>query len=140
PALYQAWAKEHGLLEDARRPAQRHARIAAMGAGAGAAAASAEAALVTRPRAIASNCTLDIRNPPPGAIYLIDPTLRAEFQTLPLQAVCAQQERIEWRIDGGLVGPSTGSDAFDWPLAAGQHRVAARDARGRTAETTILVK
>jgi penicillin-binding protein 1C len=123
PAEYQSWAKDHGLLQERREPALT----------------LAAETMPTRPRAT-SNCTLDIRNPPPGAIYLVDPTLRREFQTLPLQATCAQQQRIEWHIDGTLIGITTGSDPLQWPLAIGDHRVTARDARGRIAETTILVK
>jgi penicillin-binding protein 1C len=132
PPQYQSWAKDRGLLEERTlaAPAPAPASI------------TMEPAAFARPRATASssNCALDIRNPPPGAIYLIDPTLRRDFQTLPLQASCAQQERVEWRIDGEPIGTTTGSDRLAWPLAVGEHRITARDGRGRTAETTMLVK
>jgi penicillin-binding protein 1C len=138
PAQYQAWAKERGLLEE-RTLAPTLLSIRANAN----ATANATAASIARPRpqpSTAANCALDVRNPPPGAIYLIDPTLRRDFQTLPLQATCAQQERVEWRIDGEVIGTTTGSDRLPWPLAVGDHRITARDGRGRTAETTILVK
>jgi penicillin-binding protein 1C len=157
PAQYQSWAKDRGLLDEG---SPRHAVMAVKAAsvsrvpdgangasatneanGANGAAANADhTATVSVAPSLTSNCALDIRNPPPGAIYLIDPTLRRAFQTLPLQATCAQQQRVEWRIDGAIVGTTTGSDPLHWPLAPGDHRVTARDARGRVAETTILVK
>lgn len=81
-----------------------------------------------------------IASPPDGATYLIDPTLRREFQTLPLRAVAAGARRIEWRVDGRIVG-ATGADAtVEWPLAPGTHRVAAVDERGRTASATVTVR
>jgi penicillin-binding protein 1C len=150
PAQYQSWAKERGLLDDgSHRRALVSLKAASLSQaadrtdtdGASDAADAAAAAAAPRPaRTSAANCPLDIRNPPPGAIYLLDPTLRRAFQTLPLQATCAQQQRVEWRIDGAIVGTTTGSDALQWPLAVGDHRITARDARGRVAETTILVK
>jgi len=82
-----------------------------------------------------------ITNPPAGAIYLIDPTLRAEFQTLPLRARAVEPRvYVEWAIDERVVGTAPADAALEWPLAPGRHRVRARDASGRTAETEILVK
>jgi penicillin-binding protein 1C len=132
PAQYQSWAKGRGLLDDHDRKRDRD--------GSGPVRLDTPSPTLGRTTRAASNCALDIRNPPPGAIYLIDPTLRRDFQTLPLQATCAQNQRIEWRMDGDMIGASTGSDALKWPLAPGHHRITARDTRGRVAETTILVK
>jgi penicillin-binding protein 1C len=78
-----------------------------------------------------------IANPADGSTYLIDPTLRREFQTLSLKAV-AGSGPIEWKVDGRLLGRS--SDPVEWALAPGVHRITARDARGRTAEVTITVR
>ena len=47
---------------------------------------------------------LEIVNPPAGATYLIDPTLRREFQTLPLRVVAASPGTIEWQVAGRVVG------------------------------------
>ncbi|HEY7450600.1 MAG TPA: hypothetical protein VH702_20750 [Vicinamibacterales bacterium] len=38
------------------------------------------------------------------------------------------------------VGSAEADQAYRWPLVPGRHRIVARDARGRLAETTILVK
>jgi hypothetical protein len=79
-------------------------------------------------------------SPPDGAVYLIDPTLRREFQTIPLRAAVADASDIEWRIDGRSVGRGAAGAAVDWPLAAGAHVVTARDPQGREAGVAIVVK
>jgi penicillin-binding protein 1C len=84
--------------------------------------------------------TFSIVSPPDGATYLIDPTLRREFQTLPLQAVSARGGPIEWHVDGTLAGRSAAHDPVRWPLTPGRHVISARDGRGRTAEARIVVK
>lgn len=81
-----------------------------------------------------------IANPPSGAIYLIDPTLRRQFQTLPFRSTGAGGGRVDWSVDGRPVGNARADAALMWPLAIGAHRVAARDAHGRTAEVDIVVK
>jgi penicillin-binding protein 1C len=72
-----------------------------------------------------------IANPPNGATYLIDPTLRREFQTLRLRADSAT--RVAWRINGRQVGD-------EWPLERGQHVIEARDASGKRDAVKIFVK
>jgi len=90
----------------------------------------------------ASSATESLRvlNPPDGATYLIDPTLRREFQTLPLRAAAAQQATIEWQVDGRPVGRAAGDASVAWPLSAGRHVVSARDSDGRQADAAIVVK
>jgi membrane carboxypeptidase/penicillin-binding protein PbpC len=83
--------------------------------------------------------TFAIVSPPSGATYLIDPTLRREFQTVPLRAVAAHG-RIEWTVAGRAVGAAAEGQAIEWALVPGQHRIVARDADGRTAEATITVR
>lgn len=83
---------------------------------------------------------LAIVNPPEGATYLIDPTLRREFQALPLRVIADRPGRIEWSVDGQTVGQSSADSAFLWPLTRGSHRLAARDEHGRRAETTVVVR
>jgi len=90
----------------------------------------------TQPRATLASSTvhhraLEIANPADGATYLIDPTLRLEFQTLRLRAISAT--RVTWQIDGRPVAP-------EWPLARGTHTVTATDAAGRTESVRIFVK
>jgi penicillin-binding protein 1C len=81
-----------------------------------------------------------IANPADGATYMIDPTLRREFQTLPLRAVSDTGGEIAWTINGRPAGMSLPGRALEWPLAVGRHRIAARDPRGRMAEATITVR
>ncbi|HYH10175.1 MAG TPA: penicillin-binding protein 1C [Thermoanaerobaculia bacterium] len=72
-----------------------------------------------------------IANPPNGATYLIDPTLRREFQTLRLRADSAN--KVAWRVNGRAV-------ADEWPLQRGQHVIEARDPSGKRDEVKIFVK
>jgi penicillin-binding protein 1C len=74
---------------------------------------------------------LHITSPPNGATYLIDPTLRMSFQSLPLRAT---DPHASFRIDGRAVASRS------WPLAPGRHVVRAEDGRGRGDEVTIFVK
>lgn len=84
---------------------------------------------------------LRIQNPPAGAVYLRDPTLRAAYQTLPLRAVAAGGRRpLRWQIDGRTVGRRASDEPLHWPLASGKHTVRVTDDRGFTDETAILVK
>jgi penicillin-binding protein 1C len=72
---------------------------------------------------------LKISNPPDGATYLIDPTLRAEFQTLELSAT----RPVKWFL---------GSEAISqgWPLRPGRHTITAVDDGGNRASVRIYVK
>jgi penicillin-binding protein 1C len=84
---------------------------------------------------------LAIQNPPAGAIYLIDPTLRRSHQTLALRASADPTAgRITWAIDGTVLGTADADRPLLWPLAPGEHRISAADTQGRRAETTVLVK
>jgi penicillin-binding protein 1C len=81
-----------------------------------------------------------IVSPPDGATYLIDPTLRREFQTLPLRAVTSAGGRVEWSVAGRVIGSADANRALDWALVPGAHVIVARDQSGRTAEATVVVK
>ena len=83
---------------------------------------------------------LRVVSPPDGATFLIDPTLRREFQTVSLRVTGAEREPIEWRVDEAVVGTSVDGAAIDWPLATGRHVVSARTQRGGTARAAIFVK
>jgi membrane carboxypeptidase/penicillin-binding protein PbpC len=78
-------------------------------------------------------------NPPPGATYLRDPTLRAEYQTLPLRAE-ATAAPLTWEVNGRTVGTTSPERALPWTLVAGAHVIRVTDGRGRQAEASILVK
>ena len=81
-----------------------------------------------------------IANPPSGAIYSVDPTLRQEFQALPLRAVTARPTTITWLVDGDAVGTVSSERTLSWPLAIGAHHIEARDTEGRRARTSVMVK
>jgi penicillin-binding protein 1C len=126
PLEFRQWAQIHGLLPlPSRPPAPAVSVLSDPAAKKGAAA---------KPQA------LEIVNPPPGATYLIDPTLRREFQTLALRVVAPVPGRIEWRINGESIGSVPSDDPLTWPLRPGKHRITAQDARGRVAETSITVR
>lgn len=124
PEPYRAWAAANGRLQDEEGPSDRRPRPALTLA-------------AQKSRADAPS-TFGIVSPADGATYLIDPTLRAEFQRLPLRAIGARG-RVEWRIDGRPLGERA-SHSPEWPLARGTHEITARDASGRDAVVTVTVK
>jgi membrane carboxypeptidase/penicillin-binding protein PbpC len=83
---------------------------------------------------------LQIVNPPSGATYFIDPTLRREFQTLSLRVLTAAPGTIEWHVDDRALGSSSSETGLSWPLVPGTHRITARDGHGRVAESSVVVK
>src|ERR1043166_7311866 len=64
---------------------------------------------------------LKVTNPPDGATYLIDPTLRKPFQTLRLRAV--SDTRVAWRVDQDNVGVAERDTFLEWPLVPGSHTI-----------------
>jgi membrane carboxypeptidase/penicillin-binding protein PbpC len=84
---------------------------------------------------------LSIQNPPEGATYLIDPTLRAQYQTIAFRAAADRSAgTISWTVDGRSIGTSDPDKPLRWPLTPGTHTVVAADIRGRRDEVTIVVK
>ena len=81
-----------------------------------------------------------ITSPADGSTFLIDPTLRREFQTLPLRAATSSGLEVRWEIDGHPYQSSGAARALSWPLAPGRHSFVARDQSGRTATSTIVVR
>jgi len=71
-----------------------------------------------------------ITNPPDGATYLIDPTLRREFQALRLRASAPQ---VSWRVDGKRV-------EHEWPLRVGRHTITAVAENGKRDEVVVVVR
>jgi penicillin-binding protein 1C len=129
PAEYRHWARQQGLAD---------------------AAASVSIAAPARVREVAAlargatsehrNAALTIVSPPPDSTYLIDPTLRRDFQTLALRAVSEADGPIEWTVSGHPVASTDEGDAYEWPLVPGRHHIVARDRRGHTAETFVTVR
>jgi penicillin-binding protein 1C len=95
-------------------------------------------ATLSRPRQPLAT-SLEIVSPPDGSTYLIDPTLRREFQTLSLKAV-SRSGPVEWTVNGRAVHSAGPDGPFEWPLTPGRHRIGARDAAGRGDEVTITVR
>jgi penicillin-binding protein 1C len=83
---------------------------------------------------------LSIVAPLAGATYMIDPTLRPEFQTLPLRATGGSAGELRWFVDGLAVGTAAPGGTVRWPLERGRHAIAVRDASGREASTRIEVR
>ncbi|MSO50131.1 MAG: hypothetical protein EXQ49_09585 [Acidobacteria bacterium] len=98
-----------------------------------------EMTVAIAPQRRAAAGALAIHHPPAGATYLIDPTLRPDFQALPLRARGATG-RVEWFVNDTPVGVSLGEAPLAWPLARGSHTIQARDTNGRSASTRIIVK
>jgi penicillin-binding protein 1C len=77
----------------------------------------------------AEPAVLQVLNPPNGATYLIDPTLRREFQALRLRASAP----VTWTVDGRHTQE-------EWPLRGGKHTITAVDGQGRRNSVTITVR
>jgi penicillin-binding protein 1C len=83
---------------------------------------------------------LRISNPPEGATYLIDPTLRREFQTLALRAVASIAGPVEWKVDGRPLGTGSSEREVAWTLTPGRHTFSVTDREGRTATSSVTVR
>ena len=128
PAAFRQWARTEGLLRDVA-PVRPIAVVRAVAA----------APATDAPTDARASGSLRIVAPLADAVYLFDPTLRAEFQSLPLRARGASGS-IEWFVDGISVGAANAEDALRWPLARGAHAIEVRDGKGRSAKTVILVR
>ncbi len=117
PDVYRAWANANGLL--AREPA-----IAA--------------APAVRTRGIDRQHAVRVINPPDGATYLIDPTLRMRYQTLRLRAISAGE--VAWNVDRLAIGRAKRDGVVEWPLAPGKHTITAVDEQGNRSSVRIYVK
>ena len=132
PDRYRGWADAAGLRSPLERRAE--ARVAA----------TLRSGRVDRPAAAApathASHGLHVTNPAEGTVFLIDPTLRAEFQALPLRASGATGERVTWSINGRAIGSASADGSLPWPLERGRHVALVRDGRGRTAEVSLVVR
>jgi penicillin-binding protein 1C len=82
-----------------------------------------------------------IENPPDGATYWIDPTLRPEFQALEFRALTMDSATpVAWRLDGLSLGERPADRPLRWPLKPGRHRLTASDPVGHRAEVGFTVK
>lgn len=111
PAEYRAWARENAPMQTASA-APAPSRGASQG--------------------------VEISSPPDGATYLIDPTLRREFQTLRLSA--AADRPVTWRVGSQRIGTAAPGERVEWPLEPGRHVVTATDSAGHRDSVTITVR
>ena len=88
PERYRAWAEANGL----RSPMERR--------GGGAAGPSHATATAGEPRASARGGGLHVAHPADGTVFLIDPTLRPEFQAVPFRAGGAGGGEVSWTVNG----------------------------------------
>ena len=114
PAEYQQWARHTVVATRGVRPAH--------------------------PSQKAPQETFRIASPAHGSTYLIDPTLRREFQSVSLRVVSPTPGAVEWSIDGRPVARTTAEPAASWSLVPGTHTFLARDEYGRSATATIVVR
>jgi penicillin-binding protein 1C len=130
PPEYRQWAQANGLRSRGAPPTLSPID-----------AAQLELRPTDITRRTENRARLTIQNPPDGAIYLIDPTLRANFQTLALRASADRGAgRIEWLVNGQKIGTVDPDKSMQWPLTPGAHRIVAADTRGRMAVANIVVR
>jgi len=128
PAAYRQWASEHAPSTSGVNAAASPEHLAAV---------HQTAHDFRRQEPL----RLSIANPPAGAVYLIDPTLRSQYQTLSLRATAdGRAGTLEWTIDGHRIGASQSDEPLQWSMVAGEHQVTVRDALGRIDEVSIRVK
>lgn len=128
PEVYQDWTRQQGI---AVSPA-----LASVPPVLAASAASPDAP----PRATTTATTvLSIVRPVTGAVFMIDPTLRPEFQMLSLSAQ-GGDGRLFWFVDEEPIATAESDRVVRWPLARGRHEIKVRDTNGQTARTRIEVR
>lgn len=82
---------------------------------------------------------LTIVRPIPGAVFMLDPTLRPEFQALTF-AARGGRAPLRWTVNGRALPADDRGEPKRWPLARGRHDVVVRDATGATATARIEVR
>jgi membrane carboxypeptidase/penicillin-binding protein PbpC len=82
----------------------------------------------------------EVVSPSAGATYSIDPTLRREYQAVPLRAVTPQPTMLTWYVDGQRIGTTSSERSMSWALVVGHHDVEVRDPAGRAARASLLVR
>jgi len=130
PEVYHDWARRQGIAVAPLPPGV--SRVAADAAGQ-AGHPSARAARPDAPRGLA------IVAPIAGAVFLIDPTPRAEFQMLSLRA-SGGTGRLRWAVDGVPLAAAQAGKRVRWPRERGRHEAVVRDHLGHRAATHVDVR
>jgi penicillin-binding protein 1C len=132
PEAYREWARGAGLLPPAPEPlAVRAAAPVEM--------PGMKPLSDARPPGRHELRRLAIARPLGGAVFLLDPSLRPEFQALTFSARGGDGP-LEWFVNGASIAIVDRERGVRWPLVRGRHRIRVRDQRGETAETTIVVR
>lgn len=127
PEVYRDWARQEGL----------GTRTAPIGTNA------APAARAPQPHSNVARSNgdgLTIVRPLGGALFLLDPTLRPDFQALPLSARGGAPGPLEWFVDGVSVGRDARDGRLRWSLIRGRHSIVVKDGDGRSASTYVDVR
>lgn len=127
PEIYRDWARQAGLIT----------RTTSIGAGM--VQSSPVQSRLTKVSQAASN-GLTIVRPLGGALFLLDPTLRAEYQSVPLSARGGAAGPLEWFVDGVPVGRDGRDGQLRWSLIRGRHSIVVKDLEGRSASTYVDVR
>lgn len=80
-----------------------------------------------------------ITQPAEGTVYLLDDTLRSEYQAVPLRATGARGG-VRWSVNGQTISPESSSGKVNFPLRRGRHVITAEADDGRLARVTIQVR
>ena len=131
PDVYRTWARDDGLAGDPERPGGGRRR-----AGTGAASGGIRDPDTRRPE----TSDLTIVRPLGGALFLLDTTLRREFQSVALAARGGTPGPLEWFVDEQSFGIDRGGAPLRWPLARGRHHIEVHDRAGHSATTSIDVR
>ena len=138
PERYRGWAQANGLRTSRERDAE--ARVARAEVAELRGAAGLRGTASGAPGMAHASGGLHVAHPADGTVFLIDPTLRAEFQALPFRVTGASAGEVSWTVNGRAVGSAGADAAVIWPLQRGSHVAVARDANGRTAQVSFVVK
>jgi penicillin-binding protein 1C len=136
PDEYRHWARAEGLLTPPSGAWARGFETPASAETEVVAARARDTGRETQPAGVG----LRIVAPLAGALYLVDPSLRREFQALPLRATGAAAGPLEWFVNGASVGRFHADEPARWPMVRGEHANMVKDTAGRTADTRIVVR
>ncbi len=89
----------------------------------------------------ASQQAVEILFPKSGMIFALDGTLRAEFQRVLFSANApTSAEKIQWKLNGEVIGECAPNEKFSWQLQAGKFELEAiaGQSRSSTVQFTVL--